>query len=116
MRIGDTTYAVPIASVRGVGRISATNSAPPTPATATAAKTTRCTTSVRCSATHRPPWPRASCRQMPLLLIRAGDLRAAVLVDQVVGNREIVVKPVGPQVASLPASSARPSWATAAWS
>jgi chemosensory pili system protein ChpA (sensor histidine kinase/response regulator) len=39
---------------------------------------------------------------MPLLLIRAGDLRAAVAVDQIVGNREIVVKPVGPQVASIP--------------
>ena len=39
---------------------------------------------------------------MPVLLIRAGELRAAVCVDQVVGNREIVVKPVGPQVASLP--------------
>jgi chemosensory pili system protein ChpA (sensor histidine kinase/response regulator) len=40
--------------------------------------------------------------QMPLLLIRAGDLRAAVSVDHVIGNREIVVKPVGPQVASVP--------------
>jgi len=39
---------------------------------------------------------------MPLLLIRAGDLRAAVLVDQVVGNREIVVKSGGPQLASIP--------------
>ena len=39
---------------------------------------------------------------MPLLLIRSGDLRAAVSIDQVVGNREIVVKPVGPQVASVP--------------
>jgi chemosensory pili system protein ChpA (sensor histidine kinase/response regulator) len=40
--------------------------------------------------------------QMPLLLIRSGDLRAAVTIDQVIGNREIVVKPVGPQVASVP--------------
>jgi chemosensory pili system protein ChpA (sensor histidine kinase/response regulator) len=39
---------------------------------------------------------------MPVLLIRSGDLRAAVTIDQVVGNREIVVKPVGPQVASIP--------------
>ncbi|MBW8809063.1 MAG: response regulator, partial [Lysobacter sp.] len=34
--------------------------------------------------------------------IRSGDLRAAVTIDQVIGNREIVVKPVGPQVASVP--------------
>src|SRR5690606_7715362 len=40
--------------------------------------------------------------QVPLLLIRAGDMRAAVAVDQVLGNREIVVKPVGPQIASIP--------------
>ena len=40
--------------------------------------------------------------QMPLLLVRAGDLRAAVVIDQVVGNREIVVKSGGPQLASVP--------------
>src|SRR5690606_32003844 len=40
--------------------------------------------------------------QVPLLLVRAGDLRAAVAIDQVVGNREIVVKPVGLQIASVP--------------
>src|SRR3546814_7716741 len=40
--------------------------------------------------------------QMPVLLIRSGDLRIAVAVDQIVGSREIVVKPVGPQVASIP--------------
>jgi len=40
--------------------------------------------------------------QMPLLLTRSGDLHIAVSVDQIVGNREIVVKPIGPQVASIP--------------
>src|SRR5690606_12600469 len=40
--------------------------------------------------------------QMPLLLVRSGELRVAVAVDQIMGNREIVVKPVGPQVASVP--------------
>jgi len=34
--------------------------------------------------------------------VRAGDLRAAVAIDQVLGNREIVVKPVGLQIASVP--------------
>jgi len=38
---------------------------------------------------------------MPLLLARSGDLRAAICVDQVIGSREIVVKPVGPQVSSV---------------
>src|SRR5690606_34257272 len=40
--------------------------------------------------------------QMPLLLVRSGELRAAVAVDAIIGSREIVVKPVGPQVASIP--------------
>src|SRR3546814_7458949 len=30
--------------------------------------------------------------QMPVLLIRSGDLRIAVAVDQIVGSREIVVR------------------------
>ena len=40
--------------------------------------------------------------QLPLLLIRSGELRAAVHVDQVIGSREIVVKSVGPQISSVP--------------
>src|SRR5690606_10463691 len=36
--------------------------------------------------------------QVPLLLARSGDLRAAICVDQVIGSREIVVKPTGPQI------------------
>ncbi len=40
--------------------------------------------------------------QVPLLMIRAGDLRAALRVDSLLGGREIVVKPVGPQLARIP--------------
>lgn len=40
--------------------------------------------------------------QMPLLLVGAGELRAAVAVDQVIGSREIVVKSGGPQLTSVP--------------
>src|SRR3546814_7570873 len=40
--------------------------------------------------------------QMPVLLIRSDDLRIAVAVDQIVGSREHVVKQVGPQVATIP--------------
>jgi chemosensory pili system protein ChpA (sensor histidine kinase/response regulator) len=100
VRIGDTTYAVPIASVRGVGRISRDELG-------------ASDASYRYGGEEYPvhdlgsllghaPAKAEGQLQMPLLLIRAGDLRAAVLVDQVVGNREIVVKPVGPQVASVP--------------
>ncbi|MGH8153905.1 MAG: Hpt domain-containing protein [Rhodanobacteraceae bacterium] len=40
--------------------------------------------------------------QLPLLMVRAGDLRAAIRIDGVIGSREIVVKPVGPQVSNVP--------------
>jgi chemosensory pili system protein ChpA (sensor histidine kinase/response regulator) len=34
----------------------------------------------------------------PVLLVRAGEHRAALQIESIVGNREIVVKPVGPQI------------------
>ena len=40
--------------------------------------------------------------QLPLLMVRAGDLRAAVRIDTVIGSREIVVKPVSPQISNVP--------------
>jgi chemosensory pili system protein ChpA (sensor histidine kinase/response regulator) len=42
-------------------------------------------------------------QQMPLLLFRSGDLRVALLVDQVFSNREIVIKSVGPQLGQISA-------------
>ncbi|HEY1070749.1 MAG TPA: Hpt domain-containing protein [Thermomonas sp.] len=100
VKIGDTEYAVPIASVRGVGRISREELA-------------------QAGATYRyggedyalhdlgllvgtAPAKAEGALQMPLLLVGSGELRAAVAIDQVVGSREIVVKTGGPQLASVP--------------
>ncbi|UHH10957.1 Hpt domain-containing protein [Luteimonas fraxinea] len=99
VRIGETSFAVPIASVRGVGRIARTEAKPGA--------------IYRYGGEDYPlydlgrlvgqPSARAEGQlQMPLLLIRAGELRAAVAVDEIVGNKEIVVKPVGPQITSIP--------------
>ncbi len=41
----------------------------------------------------------------PLLLIRSGQRRVGVHVDMMVGRREIVVKPVGPQITAVPGIS-----------
>jgi len=38
----------------------------------------------------------------PVLLLRSGDNRIAVHVDELLGNREAVVKNIGPQLARLP--------------
>ena len=40
-------------------------------------------------------------QQLPLLMVRSGDNRAAMLVDSLLGSREIVVKSVGPQLSTL---------------
>ncbi len=37
----------------------------------------------------------------PLLLVRSGDHRVALQVDNLVGNRQIVVKSVGPQLSAI---------------
>ncbi len=49
-----------------------------------------------------PPGPPSPSEAPPLLLVHAGDLRAAVRVDSMLGSHEIVVKAVGPQVSSVP--------------
>lgn len=38
---------------------------------------------------------------IPALLIRSGDRRVALLVDGIEGSKEVVVKPVGPQIGSI---------------
>lgn len=40
-------------------------------------------------------------QQLPMLMVRSGDNRAAILVDTLLGSREIVVKSVGPQLSTL---------------
>lgn len=42
-------------------------------------------------------------QQLPLLLFRSGDIRVALLVDNILSNREVVIKSVGRQLASISA-------------
>jgi len=48
-----------------------------------------------------PVQPQAGAHGLPLLLVRSGDQRWALVVDKVLGRREIMVKPSGPQLQSL---------------
>ncbi|MGO1893357.1 MAG: response regulator, partial [Luteimonas sp.] len=100
VQIGETSFAVPIASVRGVGRISREALAEPGAVYEYGGEQYALHDLGRL-VNHAPARAEGHL-QMPLLLIGAGELRAAVAVDQIQGNREIVVKPVGPQVASVP--------------
>ncbi len=100
VQIGENQFAVPVAAVSGIGRISH-------------ARFNAGAGTYHYAGEEYPlynlghlvghgPAKAEGQAQVPLLLVRAGDLRAAVAVDQVLGNREIVVKPVGPQIASIP--------------
>jgi chemosensory pili system protein ChpA (sensor histidine kinase/response regulator) len=100
VRIGETSFAVPIASVRGVGRIDR-EALQQADASYAYGGEDYVVHDLGGLVGHGAAKAEGQL-QMPLLLIRSGDLRAAVVVDQIVGNREIVVKPVGPQVASVP--------------
>ncbi|WP_413673625.1 Hpt domain-containing protein [Massilia cellulosiltytica] len=41
-------------------------------------------------------------RSSPVLVLRSGNTRVAVRVDEVQGNREVVIKNIGPQLARMP--------------
>ena len=100
VKIGETSFAVPIASVRGVGRIARDEFAKPGASYGYGGED-YVVHDLGGLVGHGAAKAEGQL-QMPLLLIRSGDLRVAVAVDQIVGSREIVVKPVGPQMASIP--------------
>jgi len=48
------------------------------------------------------PGGAAGQRSSPVLVLRSGNTRVAVQVDEVLGNREVVIKNIGPQLARMP--------------
>jgi chemosensory pili system protein ChpA (sensor histidine kinase/response regulator) len=100
VQIGDTQFSVPVAAVSGIGRISRERFEAESGAYHYGGEDYTLH-NLGTLVGHAPA--RAEGQpQVPLLLVRAGDLRVAVAVDAVLGNREIVVKAVGPQIASIP--------------
>ncbi|HEY2344451.1 MAG TPA: Hpt domain-containing protein [Xanthomonadaceae bacterium] len=104
VKIGETSFAVPISSVQGVGRIARDElekqlgSGHATYLYGGEEYDIHDLGRLLGQAAAKAP----TSLQMPLLLSRSGDIRAAICVDEVLGSREIVVKPVGPQVSSIP--------------
>ena len=104
VRIGEATFAIPMTSVQGVARVN-----PDDLATLLAEEEPSFQYGHEAYGIHDlaellglPPGLPAEGEQQPLLLTRAGDLRAAIRIDAVLGSREIVVKSVGPQISSVP--------------
>jgi chemosensory pili system protein ChpA (sensor histidine kinase/response regulator) len=104
VRIGETAFAIPMTSVQGVARIN-----PDDLAARLAEDSPGFDYNGDAYGIHDladllglQPSLNVDEEQLPLLLTRAGDLRAAIRIDAVIGSREIVVKSVGPQVSSVP--------------
>ena len=104
VRIGEATFAIPMTSVQGVARVN-----PDDLAALMAEDEPSFLYGNEAYGIHDlaellglPPGLPTEEEQQPLLLTRAGDLRAAIRIDAVLGSREIVVKSVGPQISSVP--------------
>ncbi|MGP1666872.1 MAG: response regulator, partial [Rhodanobacter sp.] len=104
VRIGEDTFAIPMTSVQGVARVD-----PAELAGKLAEAEPRFEHGGESYDIHDlaellglPPVASVDTDQQPLLLTRAGDLRAAIRIDAVLGSHEIVVKSVGPQISSVP--------------
>jgi chemosensory pili system protein ChpA (sensor histidine kinase/response regulator) len=104
VRIGEATFAIPMTSVQGVARVN-----PEDLATQLVDEDPSFAYGNESYGIHDlaellglPPGLPAEGEPQPLLLTRAGDLRAAIRIDAVLGSREIVVKSVGPQISSVP--------------
>lgn len=104
VRIGESTFAIPMTSVQGVARITpdelAIHLASDEPSflhNGDDYGIHDLAELLGLTASYAADEP-----QLPLLLTRAGDLRAAIRIDAVIGSREIVVKSVGPQISSVP--------------
>jgi chemosensory pili system protein ChpA (sensor histidine kinase/response regulator) len=104
VRIGETNFAIPMTSVHGVANVEpnelAHRMADEDPQFGYAGEDYAIHDLPQLLGVHVIGSPDEG--DIPLLLARSGDLRAAIRVDAVLGSREIVVKPVGPQVSSVP--------------
>ncbi|HET6586956.1 MAG TPA: response regulator, partial [Oleiagrimonas sp.] len=104
VKVGEATFAIPMTSVQGVARIRPGEHSRQlaTPGSSFVYAGEEYTIHDMAGLLNVPAGHLAEDQQQPLLLARSGDLRAAVRIDAVLGSREIVVKPVGPQVSSVP--------------
>ncbi|TAN08767.1 MAG: response regulator [Rhodanobacteraceae bacterium] len=106
VRAGEATFAIPMTSVQAVSRIPHTELAEriagDAPAVDYMGESYALYDLSAMLGFGASRAPEDTAGQVPLLMVRAGDLRAAVHIDTVIGSREIVVKPVGPQISNVP--------------
>ncbi|HEB87466.1 MAG TPA: response regulator [Gammaproteobacteria bacterium] len=104
VNVGEETFALPLLSVQGVERISVAQmnalKEEERPVYEWLGEEFRFMNLGSLIGLQNTPAPEDS-QKLPLLMLRSGDYRAAILVDGLLGTREVVVKPVGPQLSSL---------------
>jgi chemosensory pili system protein ChpA (sensor histidine kinase/response regulator) len=102
--VGEENYAIPLLSVHGVERISAeelqTLQAQEQPAYRWLDEDYPLMHLGTVLGVSKPLSP-VENQKVPLLLVRSGEHRAAIQVEGILGSREVVVKPVGPQLSTL---------------
>lgn len=102
--VGEETYAVPLMGVQGVERITGEElrniQLLDKPVYRWLEEDYKLIHLGSAMGTSRPSPPLDDSR-IPLLLVRSGDYRAAIQVENLLGSREVVVKPVGPQISTL---------------
>lgn len=102
--VGEETYAVPLMGVQGVERISGEAlremQSSDNPVYHWVGEDYTLMHLGSAMGVSRPAPPVDGAR-IPLLLIRSGEHRVAIYVEGLLGSREIVVKPVGPQISTL---------------
>ncbi len=109
MSVGDETYAVPIGGVQGIGRLPADELSSMTASDAPGFAYGGEHYSVRYvgSLLGLPTPESFEARNLPVILtaytegLGGAERRVALVCDQVLGNREIVSKQVGPQVGAI---------------
>ncbi|MEM6575178.1 MAG: response regulator, partial [Pseudomonadota bacterium] len=104
VRVGDSTFAVPLTSIQGVVRMQRDEfdrriEEGETSYSYTGEEYQLKELAVLLGLERRES---ADDDMTPVLMSRIGDQRAAIRVDAVLGSREIVVKSVGPQISSIP--------------
>ena len=104
VRIGDECYALPLPVVDGVVRQTgaeiATHMSANAPAFVHAGHRYRIQHLGAFVGLESPPVPTAE-PAVQVVLVRAGDYSTGLVVDELLGTREIVLKNIGPQLASI---------------
>ncbi len=103
VNVSDEVYAIPLSSVEGIVRLGYDEISrclgDEDPAVDYAGQRYRLIHMGALLGLAAPPVQ--ADRKVPVLLVRSGDHQSAVLVDGLVGSREIVVKSVGPQLSTV---------------